>query len=76
MPHPKSRQTTTKAKPKAKLILKRRGGRKREQHAGLACYGYQKQALKGRAKAAAARMGYKDMSVSAYLNMLLWKDWL
>lgn len=56
-------------KPKGKLILKRRGGKKREKHASLACYTYQKEVLRRRAK----RM---NASVSYYLNLLLWKEWL
>lgn len=56
-------------RPKPKLILKRRGGKRREKHASLACYGYQHSILKVRAR----RM---NASVSYYLNYLLWRDWL
>ena len=59
----------SKAKVQRKLILKRRGGKRREKHAALACYSYQKLVLKRRAAS-------KNCSVSYYLNMMLWKEWL
>lgn len=48
--------------------LKRRGGKRREDRATLSCYGYQKTELQRRARA-------KRMSVSYYLNFLLWSQW-
>lgn len=45
-----------------------RNGAHRKQ-AALGCYQYQKDELKKRAKAS-------KMSVSRYLNELLWKDWI
>lgn len=62
------RKSTRPSKP-VKLILKRRGGKRREKHASLACYGYQKIVLKRRASD-------HNCSVSYYLNMMLWRDWL
>ena len=39
-------------------------------------YSYQKDVLNRRASAEALKRGYRKMSVSYYLNMLLWKEWL
>ena len=74
---PKKTAKTSKPSIKQKkLILRRRGGKKREKHASMALYGYQKNVLKKRAAEAAKKRGYREMSVSYYLNMLMWKDWL
>lgn len=52
-----------------KLILPKRGGKRREKTASLACYSYQKRELQKRARA-------MNCSVSYYLNHLLWQNWL
>jgi len=49
--------------------LKRNGGHPRTKTAALTCYLYQKEELQKRAWA-------EGMSVSYYLNYLLWKDWI
>lgn len=58
-----------------RLTLKRRKGRPRGKTATMTVYAYQKRELRERARARAVRMGYRDMSISAYLNLLLWGDW-
>ena len=55
-----------------KLILKRaKNGRRRESHVGAACYGKEKEKIKRAARDYARKMGFRDMSVSAYINMRL-----
>lgn len=64
--------TGTRSKASASGSLKRlpksRNGTHRSS-AGLGCYEYQKEHLRREARAA-------GMTVSYYLNHLLWKDWL
>lgn len=50
------------------ILPKSKNGVQRKQ-AALACYQYQKEELKKRARA-------RRMSVSRFLNELLWKDWI
>lgn len=55
-----------------KVVLKRmrrRGGQKRNKSASLTCYLYQKEELIKRAHR-------EGMTVSYYLNYLLWKEWV
>jgi len=53
-----------------KFILRRaKNGQRREQHVGAAMYGVEKTVLKKMAKEEARKLGYKDMSISAYINM-------
>ena len=56
-------------KPKKLLRMKRRGGQKRSKSASLTCYSYQKEELIKRAH-------MRGMTVSYYLNYLLWKQWV
>lgn len=51
------------------LRLPRSKNGARRKTASLGCYRYQKDELKRRAKAS-------KMTVSRYLNYLLWKDWI
>lgn len=63
--------TVEKAKPAKKETtykrLKRNGGHPRTKSASLSCYQYQKDTLIKRAHS-------RNMTVSYYLNYLLWKD--
>jgi hypothetical protein len=61
------------AKNKDKKYILRRGknNRKREGHIGAACYLGEKEELKRAAKEEARQMGYRDMSISAYINRKL-----
>ena len=49
--------------------MKRRGGQKRNKSASLTCYQYQKDELIKRAHS-------KGMTISYYLNFLLWHQWV
>lgn len=55
-----------------KYILKRaKNGRRREKHASTALYKREKEALQKAANEFALKLGYKRMSVSAYINIRL-----
>jgi hypothetical protein len=58
-------------KPKSVKLkrMKRRGGQRRTKSASLTCYVYQKDELIKRAHS-------RGMTISYYLNFLLWKDWV
>lgn len=58
-----------KRKPGALLSLPRHPGKPREKSAQLSCYAYQKDELRKRARR-------KGVTVSRYLNELLWKEWV
>jgi hypothetical protein len=60
--------TFTKKETKLKRLRKSNNGTYRKQ-ASLGCYQYQKDELIARAHA-------RNMTVSYYLNYLLWRDWL
>jgi hypothetical protein len=66
-------KTVEKPKPAKKEIklkrLKKSSNGTHRQHAQLGCYQYQKDELVSRAHA-------RNMTVSYYLNYLLWRDWL
>jgi hypothetical protein len=67
-----NRMATKKPISEKKYILRRaKNGRKRAKHIGAACYGKDKRTLQREASAMARRLGYRAMSISAYINIRL-----
>lgn len=55
-----------------RYILRRaRNGRVREKHIAAACYAVDKTLLKRKAREQARKLGFRDMSLSAYINLKL-----
>ena len=55
-----------------KYILRRaKNNKRREAHASAAMYAKDKKVLKAKAKAFGQKIGYADMSISAYINFKL-----
>ncbi len=66
-----NKRTNGKLIDKKYILRKAKNGRKREKHASTALYAYEKLVLQRKADEFAEKLGYKRMSVSAYINMKL-----